>query len=354
MTSAPLAIAESAEAASATALALAQSHEVRDKVQECAEDLASKNEAVKQQIADGATTLPAHQSLSESEAVEAKVAECADDLQQVTDTLAQGVEDLKKVELALARSRQALATTESSLVAAKQDESRSRLRALHDTATGLPNRSLFDDRLSHAISLAERQQWTLAVMFLDLDRFKRINDTHGHAAGDVVLKQVAHRLLQHARDEDTVCRNGGDEFLYLLVNPQGAENVERIAQLILANIAVPIRIETLDLVVSPSIGIALFPDHATTGAELIARADAAMYRAKRQQRGYAFARSAEAMASGDGSAILSGTMNFRPSTVVMTSRAPWHVDDGATTDSASRIETTLLSEPPAMHRAVLS
>ncbi len=278
-------------------LALEQSHEVRDKVEECADDLTSNNESVKQRIADGATTLSAQDSLNESEEVAAKVQECVDDLHQVTETLTQGVEDLKKVERALARSRQELAKTESSLATTKEDERRSRMQALHDAATGLPNVHLFHDRLSHAISLAERQQWMLAVMFLDLDRFKSINDTHGHAAGDVVLKEVARRLLAHARDEDTVCRNGGDEFLYLLVNPQGAENVERIAKLVLANIAVPIRIDALDLMVSPSIGIALFPDHATTGADLIALADAAMYRAKRQKRGYAFHEDAEAMDS---------------------------------------------------------
>ncbi len=87
-------------------------------------------------------------------------------------------------------------------------------RTLHDSTTGLPNRDLFDDRLTHAIALAKRHTWVLAVMFLDLDRFKYINDTHGHAVGDAVLKEVAKRLLRHARDEDTVCRNGGDEFLY--------------------------------------------------------------------------------------------------------------------------------------------
>ncbi len=269
-------------------LALEQSHEVRDKVEECADDLETNNDSVKQRIADGATTLSAQESLNESEAVASKVQECVDDLHQVTETLTQGVEDLKKVERALARSRQALAETETSLAASKEDERRSRLLALHDAATGLPNLRLFDDRLSHAISLAERQQWMLAVMFLDLDDFKSINDTHGHAAGDIVLKEVARRMLEHARDEDTVCRKGGDEFLYLLVNPQGAENVERIATHIVANITVPIRIGALDLVVSPSIGIALFPEHATTGADLIARADAAMYRAKQQMRGYAF------------------------------------------------------------------
>ena len=267
-------------------LALLQSHEVRDKVGECADDLASKNEFIKQQISQGETTLPAQASLQESEAVEAKVQEWADDLHQVTETLAKGVEDLKRVELALASSKRALARSESSLADSQEEERRSRLLALHDAATGLPNRNLFDDRLAQAIALAERNHWAQAVMFLDLNRFKPINDEHGHAAGDFVLKEVAYRLLQNARDEDTVCRNGGDEFLYLLVNPQGQENVARIASNILTNIARPMTLNGLDLRVGVGVGIALFPDSAATGAELIAHADAAMYSAKRKGLGY--------------------------------------------------------------------
>lgn len=267
--------------------ALVQSHEVRDKVGECAEELASTNESIKQQISQGETTLPAQESLQESEVVEAKVQECADDLHQVTETLAKGVEDLRRVEVALASSRKALARTESSLAYSQEEERRARLLALHDAATGLPNRNLFDDRLDQAIALAERNHWTLAVMFFDLDHFKRINDDHGHAAGDFVLKEVASRLLQQARDEDTVCRNGGDEFLYLLVNPQGKENVERIASKIQTNIARPMLLNGVELIVEVSIGIALFPESAASGAELIAHADAAMYSAKRKEIGYA-------------------------------------------------------------------
>jgi diguanylate cyclase (GGDEF)-like protein len=146
--------------------------------------------------------------------------------------------------------------------------------------TGLPNRELFNDRLAHAIALATRHSWTLAVMFLDLDRFKCINDTHGHAVGDGVLKEVAKRLLQHARDEDTVCRNGGDEFLYILMNPQGSENIQRIAEVLVKAIGQPIDMGELQPVIKASIGIAIYPDNGTTGEQLIRNADAAMYRAK--------------------------------------------------------------------------
>jgi two-component system, cell cycle response regulator len=161
-------------------------------------------------------------------------------------------------------------------------------RALHDSMTGLPNRDLFNDRLAHAIALATRHAWTLAVMFLDLDRFKCINDTHGHAVGDGVLKEVAKRLLQHARDEDTVCRNGGDEFLYVLMNPQGGENIQRIAEALVKTIGLPIDMGELQPAIKASIGIAIYPDDGTTGEQLIRNADAAMYRAKTRTNGCAF------------------------------------------------------------------
>jgi two-component system, cell cycle response regulator len=161
-------------------------------------------------------------------------------------------------------------------------------RTLHDITTGLPNRSLFDDRLKQAIALAKRHTWTLAVMFLDLDRFKCINDAHGHAVGDEVLKGVAKRLLQHARDEDTVCRNGGDEFLYLLMNPGGNENIERIAGALLETIAQPMDIGNLRPVINASIGIAVYPSDGTSEEQLIKNADAAMYRAKKAGGGRIF------------------------------------------------------------------
>ena len=204
--------------------------------------MAQANEGTKKTIAAGATTLPARQTLDHNEAVETKVQECAEDLDSVTKTLAQGIDELKVVDVALASSRTALAETTAALASALASEEQANLRALHDHTTGLPNRALFDDRLAHALALAERHDWTVAVMFLDLDRFKNVNDVHGHAAGDIVLIEVAKRLAQDARDEDTVCRNGGDEFLYLLMNPQGPDNVERIAAAVIENLSRPIRV----------------------------------------------------------------------------------------------------------------
>ena len=260
--------------------ALDQSNDVKAEVEACAEDLGSANDLAKAQIADGATTLPAAQALRDGLAVELRVQGCADDLQQVTDNLAHGVEEVKAVEQALDRSRAALAESEAALAASRNAERIASQLAMQDQKTGLPNRTLFDDRLAQAIASAERHGWMLAVMFLDLDRFKLVNDTYGHAAGDSVLTVVAERLIRHVRDEDTVCRNGGDEFLYLLIDPKGRESVARIAGLVRKVIESPIDVGAMQFAITPSIGIALYPDHGTDGQTLIAHADAAMYRAK--------------------------------------------------------------------------
>ena len=269
------------EAPVALNAALEKSHDVKEKVEACAEDLGAANDSVKKSIDQGATTLPAREALQKGERVEAKVQECADDLSEVTDTLAQGIQELEQVEIALTRSRAALAETETALATAQVEEKQATLRAMHDAATGLPNRGLFDDRLAHGIALAERNRWTLAVMFIDLDRFKVINDEHGHATGDRVLKEVAQRLQRFARDDDTVCRNGGDEFLVLLMNPKGRANVWRVATALQKEIARPMDIDGIERAVGASIGIALYPSDGTAGDQLVELADTAMYRAKK-------------------------------------------------------------------------
>ncbi len=178
--------------------------------------------------------------------------------------------------------------TQAQLSAARHDVHEAQLRALHDSLTGLPNRELFDDRLAHAIALAQRHDWTLAVMFIDLDQFKSINDAHGHTAGDMILKTIAERLLQYVRDEDTVCRNGGDEFLYLVMDPGGNQNIGHIADSMFRTIAMPVSVAGLEFTIKPSIGIAIYPDQGSVGDELIKSADTAMYDAKKNSRGIVF------------------------------------------------------------------
>lgn len=267
--------------------ALEQSREVKTKVEDCAIGLSAANTVVKMKIADGATTVSAHKALKAGEALESTVQDCADDLHDVTELLSDGIQELRETEVTLAHAQTALADVEAALATSQNKEQEATQRSLHDATTGLPNRLLFDDRLSQAIALAERHGWTLAVMFLDLDRFKLVNDTHGHAVGDAVLQEVARRLLDHVRHEDTVCRNGGDEFLYLLMNPGDRANVERMAGLMLNCIAQPIVVGEVQLIVKPSIGIAVFPEDGRSEAGLINSADTAMYRAKSSMSGFA-------------------------------------------------------------------
>lgn len=266
-------------------LALNRSEAVKEKVEGVAEVLGSTNNAVKERISAGIVTVPAHQSLHDGQRIESTVKEVARDITEVNAVLAQGIDQLQNTETALADAQEALVRTEEALAHSQLKEEVSRQLSLHDPLTGLPNRELFGDRLAQAIAMAERHAWTLAVMFLDLDRFKTINDERGHAAGDAVLKQTALRLNRCSRDEDTVCRLGGDEFLILLINPQGAGTVERIARGVFEEINAPIELDGTSLHITASIGIACFPEHATTGVQLVTHADAAMYAAKRAGEG---------------------------------------------------------------------
>jgi diguanylate cyclase (GGDEF)-like protein/PAS domain S-box-containing protein len=143
--------------------------------------------------------------------------------------------------------------------------------AFHDALTGLPNRKLFMDRLEHALELARRRDERVAVAFIDLDRFKLVNDTQGHEAGDQLLAEIGRRLADALRGSDLVARLGGDEFCAILTGVSDASRARAIAQRLLA--ALPPH-------VTASIGIALYPDHATEPAVLLRHADSAMYRVK--------------------------------------------------------------------------
>lgn len=156
--------------------------------------------------------------------------------------------------------------------------------AQHDALTGLPNRILLNDRLAQAIALARRQSKQFALMFLDLDRFKDINDSLGHAVGDQLLQSVAKRLVAEVRSSDTVCRQGGDEFVILLADIEHAKDAAISAQKILATLTVPHRINQHELHISVSIGISIYPDDGADAEILIKNADTAMYHAKEDGR----------------------------------------------------------------------
>lgn len=152
--------------------------------------------------------------------------------------------------------------------------------AYHDTLTGLPNRRLFAERLQNAISIAEKNQQLLAVLFLDLDRFKIINDSWGHAVGDLLLKKMAIRLSSYLQQDNTVCRLAGDEFIILLRNVPSLQGVVKIVQDLLKLVAQPFSLDNKIFYLSCSIGITIYPYDGNDGDTLIRYADMAMSRAK--------------------------------------------------------------------------
>jgi two-component system cell cycle response regulator len=152
--------------------------------------------------------------------------------------------------------------------------------AYYDQLTGLVNRTLFNDRLTHALARARRAGRRVALMFIDLDQFKTINDTLGHEAGDSVLQLVAEQLLGAVRQTETVSRLGGDEFSVLIEPFDDVSTATTVAERILGRLQRPVSLSGEEVRVSSSIGIALFPDHATDGKTLLRHADTAMFRAK--------------------------------------------------------------------------
>jgi diguanylate cyclase (GGDEF)-like protein/PAS domain S-box-containing protein len=172
------------------------------------------------------------------------------------------------------------ALLQDEIVERRQAEARIHHMAYHDSLTGLPNRALLADRLERAILAARRAGTRLAVMFLDLDRFKTINDSLGHATGDFLLKEVASRLCHAVRASDTVARLGGDEFVLLVPGVGTLEECSQIGDKIIEVLGDPVRFEGHSLHISPSIGICVYPDDGLDVDILMRHADAAMYQAK--------------------------------------------------------------------------
>jgi diguanylate cyclase (GGDEF)-like protein/PAS domain S-box-containing protein len=191
--------------------------------------------------------------------------------------------ELSVTELDL-RGRRTFILTVRDITARKASEELIRFRATHDALTGLPNRALFDDRLAGALKRRARRDGMIAVLFLDLDRFKVINDTLGHSIGDALLVALSRRLRAAVRDEDTVARMGGDEFIFILCGLRSVEDALKPAQKVLDAIRPAFHIHGHELYVTASIGIGLSPSDGTEPDELLKCADIALYRAKERGR----------------------------------------------------------------------
>jgi diguanylate cyclase (GGDEF)-like protein len=166
-------------------------------------------------------------------------------------------------------------------LAKSEAESKLQWQALTDELTGLPNRRLLHDRLTQVLALAKRESHIVALLYLDLDGFKLINDSLGHTVGDLLLGQVAKRLQSRIRKADTLARLGGDEFTVILSSLRSKEEAELVANSLLGVLAIPFAIESHELTIGASIGISVFPDNASEASDLLQQADSAMYSAKR-------------------------------------------------------------------------
>ena len=259
--------------------ALEQSAYVNQLVTESAEELSSVNSVIAEELRVADPLPGVTGALKKNLKIEKKVQNAS--------------EQLAIVNLALERAVREHRMVEHQLAAAIEQKEAARDAALHDALTGLPNRALFDDRLTHAISRATRKSSALAVLFIDLDGFKTINDTYGHDTGDAVLQTTARRLKGNTRDNDTVSRYGGDEFLCLLTEIQDEKNISMIAEKIIQAITAPLNASLSDLnfnsVIGASIGISIFPKDGTTANALVKSADTAMYRSKKEKTGFSFA-----------------------------------------------------------------
>jgi len=213
----------------------------------------------------------------------------ADDEQAALRALRLGAQEaLTKRGLAPATLRRAVrgaVERKRSVVELERGWQRAHHLATHDPLTGLPNRQLLFDRLAHGLAAARRYGHRLAVLFLDMDRFKTINDTLGHSAGDLLLRGVGERLERCVRRSDTVARIGGDEFSVVLDPIQQPQDAARAAQAILDRLCLPYKVDGRDLYLAPSLGIAVYPDAGSDPEALLRHADQAMYQAKEEGGG---------------------------------------------------------------------
>lgn len=253
---------------------LGQTQHAKTLVDESATELSTIHTSLKRELVQEGPSGSLKNALLKTQAVEEKVQEASGKLAKVTQALGAEVNERQELHVQLAEIT--------------EQESVARHAALHDALTGLANRSLFNDRLEHGLAQARRLGLTLAVMFIDLDGFKAVNDNHGHAVGDALLQTVADRLRENTREDDTVARIGGDEFLYLVMGANDIPTVANLAQKIVDCVQAPCHLGVGQVSIRLSMGIACYPLDGDTVDALVKQADIAMYRAKRGQTEFEF------------------------------------------------------------------
>lgn len=259
---------------------LRQSENIRDAVAQAAGELLSVNEALKPDNKGTASVQTIDDAIAQNVDVELKVAKAADDLNHVNTQLAGQVAQQASMASELADTKSRLAQVRDDLSESQTQERDARQKALRDPLTGIPNRASFDQALDHGLIQARRHGWKLALLFIDIDEFKSINDRYGHDAGDKVLLTVAQRLQASLREEDTVCRWGGDEFACLLLEVRQEDDLGRLADKLLNRMAEGCELGGNVISVAASIGISLYPADGETAESLLKNADTAMFRAK--------------------------------------------------------------------------
>jgi diguanylate cyclase (GGDEF)-like protein len=239
-------------------------------------------------VADLPLDAPERASRRSAEFIRSSVLECVTALDHLHSALLHELSRCRQLKREVLSAQAALIQARSELVGTRAGERRARHLALHDGLTALPNRAHFYERIEKALNGPDPQRPPLALLYLDLDGFKEINDTHGHEAGDEMLKIIAARLTRAVRGGDVVSRLGGDEFACLVAGSIGRQHLERFATKVFDAVSAPMRIGRLELAVRPSIGIAICPADGETAEALLKSADAAMYHAKRHGLGHAF------------------------------------------------------------------
>jgi len=257
--------------------ALKTNEKIKENLKKAASELTLVNEVLNQE------KVPVQimkQALTQNEDVEQKVEKAAGDLKLVNVKLAKEMTERIAIESELANTKTDLAEVRDDLLKSQMKEEEAQQIALQDALTGLPNRVSFEQRLDHGLIQAKRHGWGLAVLFIDIDKFKSINDSYGHDLGDKVLLMVANRLQSSVRDEDMVSRWGGDEFVCLLLKVKQEADVTRLAEKMINRIAEPCEFNGTVLSIKASIGIAIYPADGETADILFKNADTAMYKAK--------------------------------------------------------------------------